>query len=125
MSTIGKCTISGHDVPKSKGIIKITPDGKPNLLLNRKCKTLFNRNIKSQKILWTKGSRFFHKKGNAILKEKKEVIQIPKIVRGFPLVSRKLIEEIKVKKEKQPVQFRKQDKIGKQEKSSKQFSKKY
>merc|ERR1711915_640500 len=95
MVTIGKCVFSGQDVPKNKGIIKITPDGKPNLLLNRKCKQLFKSNVKSQKVLWTKGSRFFHKKGSAVQKEKKKVIQLPKIIRGFPLVPRKAVEEVR------------------------------
>lgn len=94
MVTIGKCVFSGQDVPKAKGIVKITPDGKPNLLLNRKSKQLFNSNVKSQKVLWTKGSRFFHKKGSAVQKEKKKVIQLPKIIRGFPMVPRKAVEDI-------------------------------
>lgn len=117
MVTIGKCVFSGQEVPKSKGIIKITPDGRPNLLLNRKCKQLFSNNVKSQKVLWTKGARFFHKKGSAVHKEKKKIIQLPKIIRGFPLVPKNVVEEMKAKNETEkkanPHAFQKTQKMAK------------
>ncbi|KRH92428.1 putative Ribosomal protein L24e protein [Pseudoloma neurophilia] len=121
MVTTGTCVFSGQLVPKSKGVVKITSDGKPNLLLNNKCKQLFEKNVKAQKVLWTKSARYFYKKGISVQKEKKKILQLPKIVRGFPMVPKKTMEDLQKKKqeyeekmlEKNTGNFKKNEKLAK------------
>ena len=113
----GKCVYSGHDIPKAKGMYKVMFDGKVNLFITRKARSLFDNKVKNQKVLWTTSSRYFHKKDAAVHKEKKQIIQLPKIVRGFPQVSKKAVQEIKEHKMNLKTgdnkDFMKQQKVGK------------
>ncbi|ELQ75908.1 putative Ribosomal protein L24e protein [Trachipleistophora hominis] len=117
MVTQGKCVFSGQDVPKAKGTYRVQHDGRAQLTRTTKASSYLKRSIKPQKVLWTLGARFFHKKGGAVHKKERERIVPPKIVRGFPCLPKKAVEEVKKgvvgKKEKVEGVFQRRGKIGK------------
>ncbi|ELA46976.1 hypothetical protein VCUG_01507 [Vavraia culicis subsp. floridensis] len=117
MVTQGKCVFSGRDVLKAKGTYKVQHDGRAQLTGTGKARSYLTRNVKPQKVLWTLGARFFHKKGGAVHKKERERIVPPKIVRGFPCLPKKAVEEVKKgvvgKKEKVESVFQKRGKVTK------------
>lgn len=91
----GKCVFSGYMVPKGKGNTKVLNDGKTVFTHTRKERTLIEKEVSQRKCKWTESSRAFFKKLNKSAKENNDFVQITKIVRGFTLIPKSLVSEVK------------------------------
>lgn len=90
----GVCVYSGFNVPRGSGIHIVGNDGKMHLTRSRKERTLIDLKISSRDVKWTLASRAFFKKTNKSVKEQNDYIPITKIVRGFTLVPKALVNEV-------------------------------
>lgn len=114
MITEGKCAFSGHIIQKGKGRYRICSDGRPLLLKNRKVNKYIENKVNSTRIKWTSSSRQFYKKDSNIQKEKREKIQLPKIIRGFPSLNIKAVEGMRERnKSVEKKDYKKSEKISK------------
>ncbi|MGM5483335.1 MAG: 50S ribosomal protein L24e [Nanobdellota archaeon] len=68
-----KCSFSGKEIPRGKGIMRIKPDGKIMYFYDRKCeKNMFKLNRKPQNVRWTEEANKVKKERLAAIKHHKE-----------------------------------------------------
>lgn len=82
----GMSVFSGRNVPKARGIYRITTDGRVMLTASNKERQLINRKINPRDIRWTASSREFFGKEAQYVVEKMNVQRV-KITRGFRHIS--------------------------------------
>ncbi|RVD92837.1 60s ribosomal l24 [Tubulinosema ratisbonensis] len=98
----GICIFSGYEVKKGSGLIKVTNDTRTFLFANRKVLALVTRKANPKDIKWTQPSRIYHKKGEKKVEKKVNQIKVVKEVRGFPGVSKDLVNKEVKEVEKKP-----------------------
>lgn len=99
-------------IPRGSGINSVKNDGKIILTRSRKERTLIDLKISPRDCKWTQSSRAFFKKSNKSAKEQNEFIQITKIVRGFTLVPKALVSEVKKPAHQSHDDSRKNEKVN-------------
>lgn len=108
----GQCAFSGYMIPRGSGINSVGNDGKITLTRSRKERTLIDLKISPRDCKWTQSSRAFFKKANKSTKEHNEFVQITKIVRGFTLVPKSLVTDVKKTSHKAQDDIRKNERVN-------------
>ena len=93
------CTFSQDRIYPGHGRTFVSRDGKPVILLNSKCESLFHQRLKPAKLTWTQVWRRANKKmksDEATIKKKRRVFKAQRAVAGVS------VEEIKKKRSEKP-----------------------
>jgi len=93
------CEFSEYRIYPGKGHKFVSKDGKTHLFITKKCRMLFLRKIKAQKIRWTTAWRRLNKKiktDEVAKKKKRRVVRVQKAIVGISL------EDIKRKRTEKP-----------------------
>lgn len=93
----GQCVFSGQMIPKGSGIHRVCNDNKVVFVWGRRELRYISKKISPRSIKWTESSRTFFHKTHASVAEKKDFVPITKIVRGFPLIPKALVNEKSIK----------------------------
>lgn len=88
-------TFSGHMIARERTVQRVCNDGRVVTSYSNRERAFMEYKIPQRRIKWTEPSRVFFKKTNKTRAQKKEAVPIMKIVRGFTLVPRALIQDTK------------------------------